>query len=247
MARAARVKSASGIYHIVIRGINKQFIVADEEDNQKFLAVLKECKHISGYKIYAYCLMGNHIHLLLKTETEGLEQIFKRIGARYVYYYNWKYKRSGHLFQDRFRSEPVDNDSYLLTVLRYIHNKPVAAGLATAPAQYPWSSYQEYLGAPDLVDGEVVAGLMNRKEFIRFHQQPAAAAVLDISEEPLRLTDEEAKVILREVSGVEDTGAFIGLDAAQRSVFLKELRQRGLSIRQISRLTGVSKALVEKK
>ncbi len=114
MARAAREKSNSGIYHIMIRGINKQLILEDNEDNQKLLEVLKECKVLSEYKIYAYCFMGNHIHLLLKVEKENLEQIFKRIGARYVYYYNWKYKRSGHLFQDRFKSEPIDDDSYLL-------------------------------------------------------------------------------------------------------------------------------------
>ncbi|QDR82166.1 transposase [Sporomusa termitida] len=247
MARAARVKSESGIYHIMIIGINKQFIVADEEDHQKFLAVLKECKTVSQYKIYAYCLLGNHIHLLLKTDKEGLEKIFKRIGARYVYYYNWKYKRSGPLFQDRFRSEPVDNDSYILTVLRYIHNHPVAAGLVKSPGQYPWSSYHEYLGRASLVDAEYISGIMNREEFAHFHQQQEPATVLDISAEHLRLTDEEAKIILSEVSGVVDTSAFMGLDAAKRKASLRELRKRGLSIRQISRLTGVSKALVEKK
>ncbi len=247
MARTARVKSETGIYHIMIRGINKELLLEDEEDNQKFLAVLKECKNISHFKIYAYCLMGNHIHLLLKTETEGLEQIFKRIGARYVYYYNWKYKRSGHLFQDRFKSEPVDKDSYLLTVLRYIHNKPVAAGLVTAPEQYRWSSYKEYFGAAGLVDEAWMAGIMNREDFARFHQQQEAAAVLDIGEEPLRLADDEAKIILKEVSGVADTSGFLALEAGTRNAFLKELRKRGLSIRQIVRLTGVSKALVEKK
>ena len=247
MARTARVKSETGIYHIMIRGINKALLLEDEEDNKKFLAVLEECKTISQFKIYAYCLMGNHIHLLLKTETEGLEQIFKRIGARYVYYYNWKYKRRGHLFQDRFKSEPVDKNGYLLTVLRYIHNKPVAAGMVTAPEQYRWSSYKEYFDDAGLVDKDWLAGIMNREEFARFHQQQEVAAVLDIGEEPLRLADDEAKIILKEVSGVADTSDFLALEAETRNAFLKELRKRGLSIRQIVRLTGVSKALVEKK
>lgn len=88
MPRQARRQSESGIYHIMLRGINQQQIFEDEEDNQKFVEVLKDCKLISGFKIYAYCLMGNHIHLLLKAENESLEQIFKRIGARYVYWYN---------------------------------------------------------------------------------------------------------------------------------------------------------------
>jgi len=109
-----------------------------------FLEVLKECKTLSGYKIYGYCFIGNHIHLILKIEKEDLGKIFKRIGARYVYYYNWKYKRSGHLFQGRFKSEPIDDDSYLLTVLRYIHNNPVKAGLSKSAEKYRWSSYNEY-------------------------------------------------------------------------------------------------------
>jgi len=106
MARLASEKSNSGIYHVMIRGINKQLI----------LDVLRKCKVVSEYKIYAYCFLGNHIHLLLKVEKENLEQIFKRIGARYVYCFNQKYKRSGHLFQDRFKSEPIEDDSYSLAV-----------------------------------------------------------------------------------------------------------------------------------
>ncbi len=105
----------------------------DDEDYIKYLDVLRECKEISGYKLYGYCLMGNHLHLLLKTGKEDLEQIFKRIGARYVYWYNFKYGRSGHLFQDRYKSEPVETDSYIVTVLRYIHQNPVKAGICSDP------------------------------------------------------------------------------------------------------------------
>ena len=125
MPRKSRAKSENGIYHIMLRGINKQIIFEDEEDNKKFLEVLKECKDICDFKLFAYCLMGNHIHLLLKVEKEELEQIFKRIGARFVYWYNLKYKRSGHLFQDRFKSEPINDDNYFLNVLHYIHQNPV--------------------------------------------------------------------------------------------------------------------------
>ena len=117
MPRQARKKSESGIYHIMLRGINKQQIFEDEEDFQKFIQVLKECKAVSEYKLFAYCLMGNHIHMLIKPEKEPLELVFKRIGSRYVYWYNWKYRRTGHLFQDRYKSEPINDDSYFLTVL----------------------------------------------------------------------------------------------------------------------------------
>ncbi len=129
MPRQARKKSESGIYHIMLRGINQQQIFEDEEDNTKFIQVLKDCKAVSEYKILAYCLMGNHVHILIKIEKEPIEQVFKRICGRYVYWYNVKYQRVGHLFQDRFKSEPVEDDAYLMTVIRYIHQNPVKAGL----------------------------------------------------------------------------------------------------------------------
>ena len=246
MARVARLKSNSGIYHVVIRGINKQLILEDDEDNQKFLEVLKECKMLSEYKIYAYCLMGNHIHLLLKIEKEDLGKIFKRIGARYVYYYNWKYKRSGHLFQDRFKSEPIDDDSYLLTVLRYIHNNPVKEGMSKSTDNYRWSSYNEYRKSNNLVDVEFVFGMMDRDQFVNFHNQHDDENVLDIRDSSFRMTDAEAKLIIREVSGAENTTEFLSLTIIDRNAFIKELKERGLSIRQISRVTGVSRGIVEK-
>ena len=108
----------------MVRGIDRQIIFNNDEDYSKYVEILRECKAISKFKLFAYCLMDNHVHLLLKAEDEDLSQIFKRIGVRYVYWYNWKYNRRGHLFQDRYRSEAVEDDSYFLTVLRYIHQNP---------------------------------------------------------------------------------------------------------------------------
>ena len=107
----------------MLRGINRQVIFEDDEDCEKYLQCLKECKAANGFVLYAYCLMGNHIHLLMKEMKEPLELIFKRIGSRYVFWYNWKYKRSGHLFQDRFKSEPINDDRQFIAVLRYYISK----------------------------------------------------------------------------------------------------------------------------
>ena len=140
MPRLPRQKSESGIYHIMLRGINQQTIFEDEEDYLKFIETLKEYKAVSGYKVFAYCLMSNHIHILIKVEKEDLDLIMKRIGGSYVYWYNWKYYRKGHLFQDRFKSEVVEDDAYFLTVLRYIHQNPVKAGIIKNIDQYKYSS-----------------------------------------------------------------------------------------------------------
>ena len=102
MPRGARKKSSSGIYHVVLRGINKQRIFEDNQDYRKFLEIIKINKDKSGTIVYAYCLMNNHIHLLIKEGTESLGNTFRRIGASFVYWYNWKYNRCGHLFQDRY-------------------------------------------------------------------------------------------------------------------------------------------------
>ena len=102
----------------MLRGINHQLIFEEDEDMQRFIDTLKRYKDECGYSLYAYCLMGNHIHILLKEENEEISSILKRIAGSYVYWYNWKYGRSGHLFQDRFKSEPVEDDAYFLTVLR---------------------------------------------------------------------------------------------------------------------------------
>ena len=123
MPRTRRLKSETGIYHVILRGINKQTIFEDDEDSEMFLKTLKQYKSQSQFKLLAYCLMGNHVHLLLKIEKDELGQIFRRIGASYVYWYNHKYNRTGHLFQDRYKSEVVETDAYLFAVLRYIHQK----------------------------------------------------------------------------------------------------------------------------
>src|SRR6056297_2121196 len=149
MPRARRMQSETGIYHVVLRGINKQTIFQEEEDKEHFLVSLDQYRKECGYQLLAYCLMGNHIHLLMKTENEAIGQIFRRIGASYVYWYNKKYDRTGHLFQGRFKSEVVETDEYLKAVLRYIHQNPITAGLVSTPEEFVWSSYREYIGLND--------------------------------------------------------------------------------------------------
>ena len=246
MPRQARKQSESGIYHIMLRGINQQQIFEDEEDNQKFIEVLKDCKLISGYKVFAYCLMGNHLHLLMKVEKENLGQIFKRIGARYVYWYNWKYHRKGHLFQDRFKSEPVDDDSYFLAVLRYIHQNPVKAGIDGL--NYKFSSYNEYLNEKDgqLTDVDFVYEMISKDQFVSFNIEANDDEFLDLELDDFRLTDAEARAIILAISKCKTVTEFQGLDIEHRNRYLMESKENGISIRQLSRLTGVSKGIVEK-
>ncbi|MEE1198734.1 MAG: transposase [Acutalibacteraceae bacterium] len=244
MPRSARRKSNSGIYHIMLRGINRQQIFEDIEDNQRFLDTLLKYREQCGYVIYAYCLMGNHIHILLKEGKEDLAVVLKRIAGSYVYWYNWKYHRIGHLFQDRFKSEPVEDDAYFLTVLRYIHQNPIKAGLCKKVDSYQYSSFNEYFTKSELVDTDFALSMISREQFIDYHLEENSDECLEIQED-YRLTDDEAREIIVKITKCKNVAQFQQLDATKRKSCIQKLYIKGLSIRQISRLTGVSKKTVE--
>ena len=247
MPRQARRKSESGIYHIMLRGINQQQIFEDREDFEKFLQILKDYKAVSEYKLFAYCLMGNHIHLLVQEGKEPIEQVMKRLTTRFVYWYNIKYQRIGHLFQDRFKSEPVENDSYFLTVIRYIHQNPVKAGLCKNLSDYKFSSYNSFFDNSDLVDKDFVLNIIPIKLFAEFNAKITNDKCLEIEEKPIiRVTDEQAQKIIYRYSKCKSVADFQKLNIVQRDKCLINFRENGLSIRQISRLTGVSFGIVRK-
>ncbi|MDO9493426.1 transposase [Acetobacterium sp.] len=251
MPRKAREKSATAIYHVVFRGINRQVIFEDKEDRIKYLELLKEYQEISGYKIYAYCLMSNHIHLLMKEGQEELGTVFRRLGASYVYWYNWKYNRSGHLFQDRYKSEPVEDDAYLLTVVRYIHQNPVKAGISGNPMDYPWSSYREYFSDGGLCETRYILRLFSedlataKEQFESFNQAEENSQCLEIDEKK-RWKDPEAIDLIKQLAGVMNLSDVQQLEKQKRNEVLISCKNEGLSIRQIERLTGISFGVVRK-
>ena len=164
MPRQARQKSKTGIYHVMLRGINQQVIFEDDEDYEKFIETLKTYKAISGYKLYAYCLMTNHIHILIKVEQEDIDLVMKRIAGSFVYWYNLKYRRKGHLFQERFKSEAVEDNNYFLTVIRYIHQNPVKAKLCNKTDEYTYSSYNDFIKeSKEPVDFEFIFSIINKE------------------------------------------------------------------------------------
>jgi REP element-mobilizing transposase RayT len=247
MPRKARQKSESGIYHVMLRGIDRQLIFEDTEDYLRFLDIVKECRGICDFKLFAYCLMGNHAHLLLKVQNEGLEAIFKRIGGRYVYYYNVKYRRVGHLFQDRFKSEPVDDDAYFLTVLRYIHQNPVKAKLCPRVEDYPFSSFPEYLHESTFVDTDFALSMIDCSEFARFNNAPNSDTCMELAP-PVRraVTDTQARTVIEKISHCKTITEFQELDKKKKERFIKQIYSQGVSIRQLSRLTGITKGKIEK-
>jgi REP element-mobilizing transposase RayT len=245
MPRSAREKSSTGIYHVMLRGINRQRIFEDNEDYEKLLQTISYYKEKCGYEVYGFCIMSNHIHLLIKEGKEDLGLVFRRIGASYVYWYNWKYKRTGHLFQDRYKSEAVENEVYFLTVLRYIHQNPLKAGIENDITKYPWSSYNEYIGRKEICNTIFAMNLFSTDEkkavalFESFSAKENNDKCLEY-EEKVRFNDLEASDIIKKAADARDLNEIHSLEKDKRNMVIKQFKDIGLSIRQIERLTGVS-------
>ncbi|OWP51555.1 transposase [Pseudomonas nitroreducens] len=148
MPRVGRVILPNYPHHVVQRGHNRQVVFVESEDYERYLADLRELKDAFGVKVYACCLMTNHVHLLLAPDESvtGLSQLMKTLSARMTRYRNRLEYRSGTLWESRFKSSLVQSDAYLLACSRYIELNPVRAKLVRRAAEYPWSSYTQHVG-----------------------------------------------------------------------------------------------------
>ena len=253
MARVARKRSKTGIYHVMLRGVNRQIIFEDDGDRNMFIATLDSFRGDNGYKLYAYCLMANHVHILIKELDDDVSTAMKRICVSYVFWYNKKYERCGNLFQDRFKSETVESDSYFLTVLRYIHQNPIKANIVKNIKECAWTSYNDYISTnkSTIIDTDFALGLFSsdyKREvdlFIEFHNEENDDKCLDFGD-LVRLTDEEARDEIARL-GIRNIAALQHLEKADRDSILKGLKNiEGISIRQLARITGISKSVIER-
>lgn len=249
MARLPRERSNTGIYHIMLRGVNKQNIFEDDEDRFKFLEILKHFKGVCKYDLYAYCLMSNHIHILLKEREDSVSVAIKRISSSYVLWYNKKYKRSGHLFQERFKSETVNDDEYFIRVLRYIHQNPIKAGMVNTIARTKWTSHFDYITKPYLTDVDFALDLLstNREKSIDLYKKYMAEdnndEFLD-SDDYGMISDDVILDYLKNL-GVSNVSTLQQMDRSSRNAVLKEIKSiNNASLRQISRITGISKSVI---
>ena len=259
MGRKPREKSGTGIYHVMLRGVNRQDIFEDEEDYAVFK---KQLYRVVFYKdesgrpqpprcaIYAYCLMTNHVHLLVRETIEDLSTVIKRITVGYALYYNSKYQHVGHLFQNRFRSEVVNDEGYFLTLLRYIHQNPVAAAITKTVADYKWSSWGEYenyrVGKQTICTIQPVLKLMPFADLraLVFELLPKASLILDFDNEGGRRSDDEIKAFFSETFGLRQPTDLQLYSRDRRLDILRMAKQYGASIRQLERMTGISFTII---
>ena len=248
MARLARQQSEHGIYHVILRGNDQKQLFYDDEDRQAFLARVERYKGECGFMLYAYCLMGNHIHLLIGERDTGLSVIMKKLTLSYSCWFNDKYDRSGFLYQGRYKSEPVDDDTYLLSVLRYIHLNPVRVGGRIDS----WTSYREYVGKSQLVDTGFILCLFDPVEekakdrFREFMHTPSDDGYTFLEGEAKRQSDDKAIEAIKHIAGVTTCSALADLDKEVRNHVLALLKAEGLTVRQIARLTGINRGIVQR-
>ena len=253
MPRKSRESSGTGIYHVMLRGVNRQNIFYDVGDYESFLLSLHRLAHPEDELhrplpphciVYAYCLMPNHVHLLLQEKEEALASVMKSLGVAYAWHYNKKYQHLGPVFQDRFRSEPINDNAYFFTLLRYIHQNPLKSGLVENVSDYYWSSWHEFEGESIICSVKPIINRMAFEELkaLVFEPLPNALAVLDIDNE--RKTDEEVCQFLVSEFGLRHAQDATLLSREKQRDIVRAARIYGASIRQTERITGISFSII---
>jgi REP element-mobilizing transposase RayT len=188
MARKPRIEFEGALYHVITRGNQRQQIFRATEDYERYLRILWDYKLRYNFVLYAYVLMGNHVHLLIETKEVPLSKVLQGVNQSYTMYFNRRYATVGHLFQGRYKAMLCDKDSYLLSLVKYIHMNPVRAGEAKSPEAYPWSSHGCYIGQArhrGIVDNEAVLKIFAED------QRKAGRAYQEYMEEKEMLRREE--------------------------------------------------------
>ena len=246
--RAPREKSNTNVYHIIVRGINRQDIFLDKQDFMKFLKEIERTKKTYLYELYAYVLMPNHVHLVINDVNNNLSTIMQSLNVSYTYYFNKRYERVGHLFENRFKSKNIERESYLKNVIRYVHKNPENAGIK---GQYLWNSYREYLSNKQiLVDKQFIVDLFENsiENFKKFHEDYIKNQDIDKDYEMIaKIEDEDAIELMKEISKEENLIKIQNYDKdRKKEIVQKFVRIEGITKVQIARILGISKSTIDR-
>lgn len=232
----------------MLRAINYALLFEDYDDNIFFLNTLEHFAKENNISIYAYALMDNHVHLLVRGNNESLARFMKQISVKYAAYFNKKNMRTGNLFQGRFRSEAVENDPYFLTVLRYIHQNPLKAGIVTRLEQYKWSSYKTYVATTqenDFLDTSFALEMFkgDKKSFALFNAEANSYFAQKIEPKKRKITDHEIINILKKDFHLNPS-SFLELPKDKQRNILRILLNKNASAFQLSRVLSLPRRFV---
>ena len=251
MPRQSREYSESQIYHVILRGIDKQIIFYDDKDRYVFLNQILITLEKYKYEIYAYCLMSNHIHLVLRIKDEFLSKAIQSLEIRYSKYFNEKYERSGHFFENRFKSKVVNDEKYFLDVCRYVHRNPEKAKISSTES-YKWSSYHEYIHREKIINKEVLLNYYENQieQFTRYtldvnrikdDENYAEFEILD------KIDDKELIGIILRILEFDSIEEISKLNITLQKELINKIKNiKGTNINQISRVTKVSRGIIKR-
>lgn len=242
MTRQTRPQSLTEVYHVIQRGLDRMALFHDEDDKQMFLNLLK-FQVSDAFKIYGYCLMDNHVHLMAKSSC--LSSNIQRIASVYALWFNQKYQRIGYLFQDRFKSEAIENESYFLSCLRYILQNPVKAGICDKASSYRWNSYRAYFNASEsFVQTKFIHRFFDSKKDFDEYLSIFEDEVCPEIECPRKPTDNEVRQILQQKLNGK---TFSDLSPSEKKQLLKEIKDSAKAgLRQLARITKTGYSIIRR-
>lgn len=243
MPRQPRRIAETGIYHVVTRGDGRRNIFLGDTDRIKFLSLLEE-RSEKEVDILAWCLMDNHVHLILEDPEFHLSAVLQGINTAYARYFNRTTGHVGHVFQGRFHSQPIESEAYFLCAMRYVHNNPQAAGISRAD-EYPWSSYRSYLGEGGFLNRERLLGSIGGRE--RFAAFSASAIPFEQEVALARGCSENGVEELCSLAlGARRASDVASLPVEERAEALDRLVRAGVPLSRIEGLTGISRYRIRK-
>lgn len=242
MARAARKLSDSGYYHIIYKGCNGQVIFDSDEDRIAFLTFLKTKVIDAGVEVLAWALMSNHVHLVIEDPLHRMSEALHALGTNFAMTFNWRAGRHGPVFNDRYTSVAIADDSQLLEAVRYVHINPEKHRVASAET-YPWSSYREYMNDTGITKRDVIYEMLGGpREFAAFiaDRKPCSHFIRRGN----WIEDEDALRAARVVIGEQDPRSFGKLPKAERDEMILKLYGFGITPKSIVRITGIGLNIV---
>lgn len=248
MARIPRKKLLSLYFHVIVQGINKEYIFSTKEMKEKYKNLLKENLQDSSVKLLSYCIMSNHAHMLMYVEDiKEMSKIMQKINTSFARYYNFRKNRVGFVFRDRFFTQQILSRQQLYNCIAYIHNNPVKAGIVTSPKDYKYSSYCEWINKEEVID-EMAAQLVYGEkkqdigEFKRMHFNNEILDIDDIAE-----NIDYNEIIAKHENDKQSTIEEIIKEEDMLEDIVWELRKSSnLSIRQISSILKVNRPKITK-
>lgn len=200
MSITGRRESKTGFYHVFVKGINNERIFNQQREKIYFKSII--LKQLSDYQIeiYSYCIMSNHAHFIIRAELTTLSAFMAKILKAYAQYYNWKHNRNGHVFQNRFRSECIENEEYFWSCLRYIHMNPVKAKMIKNVEKYKYSSMPEYISGNSVLISKNALKVVESKfgeiqKFLKYHNKNINYVFDDVKIEIIMQQEEVALAI----------------------------------------------------